>query len=382
MSARPQLDQRVRALFRETFGAGPLAVAIAPGRMNVIGEHTDYSGGLALPAAIDRYTAVAIRMRRDARISLISDRTASRYELPELPDVRQGHWSDYPVGVAHELRRRFGRQDGFDAAIVSDLPPGAGLSSSGALEVATALALLSAFGVDLPGLEIARLCQRAENAFVGARTGIMDQVAALYGRAGNALLLDCRLLAWESVPLPDARYAWLLADTKVKHDLASAAYNDRRHDCEQAQRILGRADLREVTIADLDRLPDARMRRRIRHVVTENARVGQAVDALRRRDAAALGPLLLASHASLRDDLEVSCAELDCMVELAGQVGAVLGARMMGGGFGGCALLLVKQDGLDQAEEHLREGYMDAFHRAPDFYRVRAVDGALGGQER
>jgi galactokinase len=382
MSARPQLDQRVRAVFKEVFGAAPAAVAVAPGRINIIGEHTDYSGGLALPAAIDRYVAVGVRPRRDEQVVLSTDRFGGLITLPALPDSRRGHWSDYVVGVARELRGGVGHWGGFDAAVVADLPPGAGLSSSGALEVATAVALLAARGVDMPGLEVAKLCQRAENRFVGAHTGIMDPVAALYGRAGNALVLDCRSLSWESVPLPDARYAWLLADTRVKHDLAAAAYNDRRRDCEQAEGILGVADLRDVTLADLDRLPDPRLRRRVRHIVSENARVVQAVDALRRRDAPALGSLLAASHASLRDDFEVSCGELDCLVTLAGEVSSVIGARMMGGGFGGCVLLLVQQAGLDQAEDHLRDGYAETFHRTPEFYRVRSVDGVLGGGDR
>lgn len=379
MSARPQPAEGVRAAFREAFGYPTSAVAIAPGRINVIGEHVDYSGGLVLPAAIDRYVAVGVRPRRDAQVSLVTDRFPGLVTLSTLPQARRGHWSDYVVGVARELTAALGERGGFDAAIVADLPPGAGLSSSGALEVATAIALLAAWGIAMPGLELARLCRRAENEFVGARTGIMDPVAILFGRAGNALALDCRSLEWEAVPLPDARYAWLLADSRVKHDLAAAAYNDRRQDCERAQALLGVVDLRDLTLDDCERLAEPRLRRRLRHVISENARVRQAVDALRRRDAPALGPLLNASHASLRDDFEVSSPELDRLAALAGQVAPVVGARMMGGGFGGCVLLLVHRDGLDDVEDHLREGYADTFHRTPEFYRVRSVDGALGG---
>lgn len=382
LSARPQPVERVRTAFREAFGSPASAAAIAPGRINVIGEHIDYSGGLVLPAAIDRYVAVGVRPRRDPQIRLNTDRFPGLVTLPALPNARRGHWSDYVVGVARELTAALGERSGFDAAIVADLPPGAGLSSSGALEVATAIALLAAWGIELPGLELARLCRRAENDFVGAQTGIMDPVAILFGRAGNALALDCRSLEWEAVPLPDARYAWLLADTRVKHDLAAAAYNDRRQDCERARALLGLQDLRDLTMDDLDRVAEPRLRRRLRHVVSENARARQAVDALRRRDAPALGPLLNASHASLRDDFEVSSAELDCLAALGGELSTVVGARMMGGGFGGCVLLLVHQDGLDDVEDHLREGYADMFHRTPEFYRVRSVDGALGGDGR
>jgi galactokinase len=382
VSAGPQLEARLRSSFEEAFGGQPAAVAIAPGRINVIGEHTDYTGGLALPAAIDRYLAVGVRPRGENQVNVVSDGFPVMARLETLPGSRRGHWSDYVVGVARELAAAAGGCGGFDAAIVSDLPVGAGLSSSGALEVASALALLAAWGMEMRGLEIALLCQRAENAFVGARTGIMDQVAALFGRAGSALILDCRSLAWEAVPLPDDRFAFLLADTGVRHELAADAYNDRRLDCERAQRLLGVTDLRGVTSADLDRIPDACLRRRVRHVISENGRVRQAVEALRRRDVAALGPLLEASHASLRDDFEVSCAELDRLVELAAQVPAVVGARMMGGGFGGCVLLLAHREGLEGVEEHLRRGYAEAFQRTPAFHRVRSVNGALAGDGR
>ena len=184
------------------------------------------------------------------------------------------------------------------------------------------------------------------------------------------------------MPLPGSRFAWLLADTRVKHDLAAAAYNERRQECERAQQLMGVADLRDVTLQDLGRLPEPRLRRRVRHVVSENGRVRQAVDALRRRDAAALGPLLRASHLSLKDDFEVSSTELDRLVELASQISTVVGARMMGGGFGGCVLLLAHRDGLDQVEEQLSQGYVQTFQRRPEFYRVRTVDGALGGDGR
>jgi galactokinase len=234
----------------------------------------------------------------------------------------------------------------------------------------------------MPLLEIARLCQAAENGFVGARTGIMDQVTALKARGGNAMLLDCRSLEEEPVPLPDGRFAWLLADSRVRHELAGSAYNQRRAECEAAASALGLSSLRDATEADLERISNPVERHRARHVIRENARVLQAADALRRRAPRGLGPLLYASHESLRLDFAVSCRELDCLVELAAGTPQVIGARMMGGGFGGCVLVLAQSAGLDDLEQHLAEGYADEFHKTPEFYRVRSVDGAMPERTR
>ena len=377
MSSPHQLDERARSGFRQAFGYPPGAVAVAPGRMNIIGEHTDYNEGFVLPAAIDRHIAVALRLRRDARIALRSDRYTAPVELDRLPSRRQGDWADYVIGVAHEIDQRHDAGPGFDGFVASDLPVGSGLSSSGALEVATAVALLAARGIELAALETARLCQAAENDFVGARTGIMDQFTALKARGGNAILLDCRSLRDEQVPLPDGRYAWLLADSRVRHELASSAYNERRRECESAAAALGLSSLRDAVEADLERISNPVERRRARHVVTENSRVLQAADALRRRSPRGLGPILYASHESLRLDFAVSCRELDCLVELAAGMPQVIGARMMGGGFGGCALVLVEASGMDDVEQHLAEGYAEEFHKSPEFYRVRSVDGVM-----
>ena len=377
MSAPHQLDERARKAFREAFGYPPGAVAVAPGRMNIVGEHTDYNQGFVLPAAIDRHVAVALRLRRDAQVALRSDRYGASVALQRLPQRRQGNWADYLLGVAREISGRFGEGPGFEAAVVSDIPVGAGLSSSGALEVAVAVALLAARGIEMAPLAIAQLCQAAENGFVGARTGVMDQYTALRARGGNAILLDCRSLEDEYVPLPDGRLAWLLADTRVHHELAATAYNKRRTECEAAARMLGLTSLREATADDLERIADPVERHRARHVITENARVLRAADALRRRAPRGLGPILYASHESLRLDFAVSCRELDCLVELAAGMPQVIGARMMGGGFGGCALVLVESTGTDDVEQHLSQGYAEEFHRSPEFYRVRAVDGLM-----
>ncbi len=377
MSAPHQLDQRARSGFRQAFGYSAGAVAVAPGRMNIIGEHTDYNEGFVLPAAIDRHIAIALRLRRDPRLALRSDRYQAPIELDGLPSRRQGDWTDFLVGVAREIDQRHGLGAGFDAFVASDLPVGSGLSSSGALEVAGAVAMLAARGIEMAPLEIARLCQAAENGFVGARTGIMDQFTALRARGGNAILLDCRSLQDEQVPLPDGRFAWLLADSRVRHELAASAYNQRRAECEAAARAMGLSSLRDATEPDLERIPNPVERHRARHVITENARVLRAADALRRRAPRGLGPILYASHESLRLDFAVSCRELDSLVELAAGMPQVIGARMMGGGFGGCVLVLVDATGIDDVEQHLAEGYAEEFHKAPEFYRVRSVDGAM-----
>jgi galactokinase len=377
MSAPHQLDERARSGFRQAFGYPPGAVAVAPGRINIIGEHTDYNEGFVLPAAIDRHTAVALRLRRDARVALRSDRYQAAIDLDALPSRRQGNWADYLVGIAREIDQRYGPGPGFDAFVASDIPVGSGLSSSGALDVATAVTMLAARGIKMSALETARLCQAAENGFVGARTGIMDPFTALKARGGNAILLDCRSMDDEQVPLPDGRYGWLLADSRVRHELASSAYNERRRECEAAAAALGLSSLRDATEADLERIANPVERRRAKHVVTENSRVLQAADALRRRAPRGLGPLLYASHESLRLDFAISCRELDCLVELAAGMPPVIGARMMGGGFGGCALVLLEAGGLDDVQQHLAEGYAAEFHKSPEFYRVRSVDGVM-----
>jgi len=377
VSASHQLDERARNGFRQAFGYPPGAVAVAPGRINIVGEHTDYNDGFVLPAAIDRHTGVALRLRRDARVALRSDRFAAPLELDRLPSRREGNWTDYVTGVAREIDQRHGPGPGFDGFVASELPIGSGLSSSGALEVAVAVALLAARGIEMPAVETAQLCQAAENGFVGARTGIMDQFTALKARGGNAILLDCRTLRDEQVPLPDGRFAWLLADSRVRHELAASAYNERRRECESAAAVLGLSSLRDATEADLERISNPVERHRARHVVTENSRVLEAADALRRRSPRGLGPILYKSHESLRLDFAVSCRELDCLVELAAGMPQVIGARMMGGGFGGCVLVLLESAGIDDIEQHLAEGYADEFHKTPEFYRVRSVDGVM-----
>jgi galactokinase len=375
----------VRARFRRSFGGSEPRLYRAPGRVNLIGEHTDYNDGFVLPAAIDlaAWVGAAPRDDRVLRIEAVDLRRRAERSLDEPDPQPARDWSDYAFGVAVELERAGHRLRGADLALTSDVPVGAGMSSSAALEVAVALALLDLADVQLDPVAVARLCQAAENRFVGTRCGIMDQFAACRGRAGHALFLDCRSLDVRDVPVP-ADVALLVCDSRVTHALADGAYNERRAACETAVRILrrGRAEihaLRDVTLAELERsrdeLPEV-VRRRCRHVVTENARVVSAVDALGAGDLSALGALLRASHASLRDDYEVSCAELDFLVDAASRCEGVLGSRLMGGGFGGSTINLVRRDALAEVAAVLGEAYRARYGKVPGLHDCRPADGA------
>ena len=333
--------------FGDCFGGRPEQVWLAPGRANLIGEHTDYNQGWVLPFALGLGVTVAAGRRGDGLLAIRSHQApGAPADLPLaalVPGAVTG-WAAYPAGVAWALREAgHPLAGGASLAIDSDLPQGAGLSSSAALECAAALALDGLHGLDLPRPQLATLAQRAENDFVGVPSGIMDQSASLLSRAGHALLLDCRTGVTADVPLDPAAagLALLIVDTGARHALGDGRYAQRRSECEQAAARLGVGSLRDVTSpAEVGRLDDPVLRRRARHVVTENGRVKQAVALLTGGDLAGVGALLYASHASLRDDFEVSWPEADVAVDAAMAAGAP-GARMMGGGFGGSALALV-----------------------------------------
>lgn len=330
----------------------------APGRVNLIGEHTDYNGGFVMPAALDFATLVAAAPRDDHRLVLRSTSFGDEVSYPiEDPGAqRAGHWSDYVRGVAVVARRRGLDIQGATLVLEGNVPMGAGLSSSASVEVAAALALLALSGITLPKLEIALLCQEAENEFVGMRCGIMDQYISAWGRAGHALMLDCRSLESRLLPLPaDARL--VLCNSQVRHELAGGEYNERRAACEEGSRLLGVPALRDATLEMVDTLQDELLRRRCRHVVSENLRVDKAAAAMTRGDFAGFGRLMFESHASLRDDYEVSCPELDRLVELARPLPGVYGARMTGGGFGGCTVNLVRRQEVETFVEAIRKGY-------------------------
>jgi len=367
----------------------------APGRVNLIGEHTDYNDGFVMPVAIDLYTQVAIKPRNDRKLIIHSDTFSDSVELDlDEPAPRaRGHWSDYARGVAIVLERAGYRIPGADLAIQSNVPIGAGLSSSAAVEVATAVALLGARNQadlsvateqEINRVELAKLCQQAENEFVGMRCGIMDQFIACCGRAGTALMLDCRSLDYRLLPLSEG-VRLVICNTMVKHELCSSEYNTRRAECEAgvqhfAHQLPGIKALRDVTIDDLGRYGTGLnevVYKRCRHVITENARVLEATTALEHNDLNAFGRLMAASHRSLRDDYEVSCAELDTMVDLAVPIEGVHGARMTGGGFGGSTINLVKADNVGEFKETVARGYEQATGHRPEIFVCVSADGVL-----
>ena len=331
--------------FVELFGRPPAVTAAAPGRVNLIGEHTDYSGGFVLPAAIPQQTRAALAVREDATVRAASAAMdggrAATYRLGE--EQRGGGWLDYVQGITRMLRDGEHRIRGFDLHLESEVPVGSGLSSSAALEVAVLRALRDAFALQLDDVALALLARRAESEFVGARVGIMDQMASSLADAESVLFLDTRSLAYQRVPLP-AGIELAVIDSGIAHEHAGGEYNVRRAECEEAAARLGVPLLSDLTPADLPRLDvlPERLARRARHVVTENERVLRAVAALRGDDAARLGALVHASHVSLRDDYEVSTPGLDLLVELAEADRDVHGARLTGGGFGGSVVLVAR----------------------------------------
>jgi galactokinase len=373
-----------RQAFERRFGARA-GVFRAPGRTNLIGEHTDYNDGFVLPVAINRWTWVAIAARADRELRVTSEHFAetAKFKLDEERPAAPRHWSDYVRGVALMMARAGCRVSGADLLIRSDVPLGAGVSSSASLEVAAGMALAAISGCEIPRMELAKLCQRAENEFVGARCGIMDQFIACFGEEGRAAFLDCRSLEHEAVPLPkDVRL--VLCNTMVRHEIAGGEYNKRRAECEEAVRRLARVipgvrALRDVSPEQVEThralLPGA-LYKRARHVTTENARVPAARDALKRGDLEAMGKLMAESHASLNDDYWVGCRELDVMVELARGFDGCHGARMTGGGFGGCTINLVDADKSMQFMAYMREGYMRVRHIDPEVYTCNSAGGA------
>jgi galactokinase len=372
------------ARFREMFGTSA-RIFRAPGRVNVIGEHTDYNDGFVMPAALKLYTWVAAARRGDRFLEAYSAHFDEKISLSldELAGPPRRHWSDFVRGVAAVLQNAGYKLAGANLVIHGEVPLGAGLSSSASLEVATALALGSVSGIDVPRLELVKLCQKAEHEFVGTRCGIMDQFVAVYGETGHGLMLDCRSLEYQLLALPHD-FRLVVCNSMVRHELASGEYNRRRTDCEEGVKLLqphlpGVRALRDVEVADLEawkQVMPARVYRRCRHVVTENQRVLAAAKALQSGEAERFGGLMFQSHASLRDDYEVSCRELDLLVELASSRAGVCGARMTGGGFGGCTVNLVGADAADSFKEHILRAYREATGIIPEIYICEPAEGA------
>ena len=360
-------------------------VSRAPGRVNLIGEHTDYNDGFVMPAALDFATLVAAAPRDDRTIrvySLFMDQTRE-FDLDAPAPSGRHVWSDYVFGVAAMLEADGRRLAGADLVVASDVPLGAGLSSSAALEVGVAHALLAASGLPFEPVAAAKVAQRAENEFVGMRCGVMDQYIAACGVAGAALLIDCRSLESRPVPIaPNLRL--VIANSNVRHQHAGGEYNDRRNACEEGVRLLAPflgpiAALRDVTPADLERwrgaLPGL-VTRRCRHIVTENARVLEAERALKAGDFAACGAAMNASQASMRDDFQITCPEIDFLADFAQGIEGVYGSRMTGGGFGGCTVSLVEADAVDDVRKALVGAYRTAFGLGAEVFVCSPSDGA------
>jgi galactokinase len=372
------LQQRVTAEFTQRFGSPPGAIVRAPGRVNLIGEHTDYNDGFVLPLAIDRAIWIALSPRPDRLVrvhSLDFDETAE-FDLDRLE--KQSGWIEYLKGVAWALQEAGHALTSFEAVVAGDVPIGAGLSSSAAWELASARAFSVTSGFAWDAAQMALLGQRAENKWVGMNCGIMDQMISAAGQANHALLIDCRSLETQAVPLPPNTVVMVL-DTATRRGLVDSAYNERRAQCEAVARFFGVKALRDVTLDQLNEKHDQLDRvayRRALHVIGENDRTLQAAEVMKRGEAVELGQLMQLSHMSLRDDFEVSSRELNLMVECAEHQAGCYGARMTGAGFGGCAVALVRQDAAEAFSASVAAEYQAETGLQPNIYLCTATNGA------
>jgi galactokinase len=364
--------------FQTRFSGTPSHMVRAPGRVNLIGEHTDYNDGFVLPMAIDRDVLIALRPQPDRRINLISLDFSQEADFPLDEFAHVTSWDEYVRAAAWALKDHGYSLKGWEGVLASDIPIGAGLSSSAALEMAVILAFSAVGGFRVDREEMARIGQKAENLWVGAKTGIMDQMVSANGVEGHALLIDCRSLEITPTPLP-AGIKVLVLDTDTRRGLVDSAYNERRDQCNQAAGFFDVPALRDLTLAELEGAKaelDPLVYRRARHVVTENARVLQAVEAMKQDDRQTLGRLVNASHTSLKEDFEVSSPELDIIVEIAQKQAGCFGARMTGAGFGGCALALVDETSVDRFTEEVRLEYREKTSLHPEIYVCSAAEGA------
>ena len=364
----------VNNLYKTQFGCEPAHIIVSPGRVNVIGEHTDYNQGFVFPMAIDRAVYLAFTPRKDKKIVLHSDafKETLSIDLECIEKTGQG-WLEYVKGIANEM----GALQGFDGVVYSDLPNGAGLSSSAAFELAVAKALTITASGDWDPVQAAILAQKAENNWVGVSCGIMDQLICAVGKEKHATLIDCRDLSYQSAPLPPQTKI-VIMDTGTRRGLKDSAYNDRREACDEAARIMGVSSLRDATLDNITQLEPPlpeKLQNRALHVVSENLRVQKAAQAMRAGDPKTLGDLLKRSHQSLRDKYEVSCPELDTMVEIANEQSACYGARMTGAGFGGCAVALVSEDSVESFCKDVSKAYKEKTGIEPAIFGTTPSEG-------
>jgi galactokinase len=374
-----ELSEKLLQTFQEHFGGQPDLLVEAPGRVNLIGEHTDYNGGFVLPMAMNRSVMFALRYRKDGHVHLLSGDHLqhAHFDCNDFSYVKP-HWCEYIKGVANGLKKRGLKLQGFEGVLMGDVPRGSGLSSSAALELAAARAFSEVSGFPWDPVEMAVVGQEAENDWVGVNCGIMDQMISACGKAGHAYLLDCRSLEGTHVPLPEG-FTVVILDTATRRGLVDSAYNERREQCEAAAAFFGVELLRDVPLelflerqAELDELT----RKRARHVVTEDARTLAASEAMKAGDAEAFGQRMTESHESLRDDFEVSNDALNTMVETALEHEGCLGARMTGAGFGGCAVALVKKESAGDFAGSVTRQYQEKTGLEPAVYVTPATDGA------
>jgi len=374
------IKQQVIDAFTATYGEAPKTLVRAPGRVNLIGEHTDYNDGFVLPMAIERAVWIALRPRNDRTVIIKALDFEDTVQF-SLDKIERGEPSpaEYMKGVAHIMLDAGYDLKGWEGVVKGDVPIGAGLSSSAALEMATAQAFAAVSGFDFVPPKMAKLGQRVENEWIGVQSGIMDQMISAAGKAGSALLIDCRSLETELAPLPDGTVI-VIMDTGTRRGLVGSAYNERRQQCEEAAEFFGVPKLRDLDITtfearmhDLGDLP----RRRARHVITENNRTLQARDAMKSNDPIILGALMDGSHESMRDDFQISSDALNAMVEAARKQKSCFGARMTGGGFAGCAVALVKADQVDDFVEIVAKEYQEATGNTPALYVSQPAQGTM-----
>lgn len=383
------MEQKVLAKFKELFGdEGDIRVYFAPGRVNLIGEHTDYNGGHVFPCALTIGTFLAARKREDRKLRFYSMNFDSvgitEYSLDEMTPNPDGEWTNYPRGVVWAFGERGMKADvGLDVAIYGNIPNGSGLSSSASLEVVTGYMLKDLYGFEVTNQEIAQIGQFSENQFNGMNCGIMDQFASAMGKKDHAIFLDTATLDYVYAPVVLDGAKIVVTNSKVKHSLVSSAYNDRRRESSEAladlQKVCGINSLGELTEEEFEKakssIKDETNRRRAKHAVYENQRTIKAVEALKNNDLETFGKLMNASHVSLRDDYETSCEEVDVLVDAAWKVPGVIGSRITGGGFGGCTVSIVKDDAIEEFEKQLTAVYEEKVGKTPEFYVVSVGDG-------